>query len=323
MRPHLLTQTDEAILRACAAYRYMTAEDVGNMFYRQGAFTHARALLRRLSGEQDFAEGEMLYRFRLPDAKPGNRTRIYTLGTAGRAYVEEVLGMPVAGTVRPEKARALGYYHLQHSLALTRVLVATGKWCREEGTHELSSVRTSYELSQLRQIQDLPAIPDAWLLITRLSDSKRFPLLLEIDNGTEYRDKFKAHVKARLTFLESEQYREVFGLPAVTVVYLTLGGKDRRDHLKTWTEEVLKTGQSGVWRDLPVCQLPCSGNLHPAAVSGASVGAARIAPNSFPADLVFCPSGQLTFAKHVGDMPQLLVGWITVRLGLAAHIWPA
>jgi len=59
----------------------------------------------------------------------------------------------------------------------------------------------------------VPVVPDAWLLIERVREGapERFPVLLEIDRGTEYQRRFKEHVLSRAEFIRSGGYERLFG----------------------------------------------------------------------------------------------------------------
>ena len=241
----LLTRADEAILRAMHRYRFMTVEDVTFLLFSPGALTYVRALLKDLSGE-DFETDRHLYRFRMPDTKRGNPHRVYTLGRRGRQYGEAVLGLSVDWHFQPERSRLAGFHHLQHSLALTKVLVAAEKWSGQQGLYQLTETRTSYELSRLRQLKQAAlAIPDAWLLF--LKGEGKHPVALEIDLGSENLAKFKQHIASRINFIQSGQYEEVFGTRAVLIVYLVIGDKEsaewlkeRAERLRQWTKETLR-----------------------------------------------------------------------------------
>lgn len=93
-------------------------------------------------------------------------------------------------------------------------------------------------------------IPDGWLLFERARGG--FPVLLEIDRGTMYRERFKRHVRSRVAFVESGEYRRVFGTPAVVIAYATTGPagefhEGRRNALRAWTMEALKDAGREDW----------------------------------------------------------------------------
>jgi hypothetical protein len=101
-------------------------------------------------------------------------------------------------------------------------------------------------------------IPDAWLLFERLKNGVReyvFPVLLEIDRGTMYRQKFKQHVLSRIEFVASGEYRRVFGQEAVVIAYATTGAtgemqEGRRRALCSWTMEALKDSGRDSWAEV-------------------------------------------------------------------------
>jgi hypothetical protein len=98
-------------------------------------------------------------------------------------------------------------------------------------------------------------IPDGWLLFERVSDSARFPVLVEIDRGSEYQERFKNHVRSRLAFIDSGDYARVFGIPAVIIAYVTTGQVPayRETRVKTmaaWTKDVLSELKMERWAGL-------------------------------------------------------------------------
>jgi hypothetical protein len=103
-------------------------------------------------------------------------------------------------------------------------------------------------------------VPDAWLLFERLKEGqveRSFPILLEIDRGSEYSQKFKQQVHTRIEYIKSGAYSKIFGTEAVIVAYATTGerpeyAQSRQQTLCTWTKEVLdelgKKAWAGVFR---------------------------------------------------------------------------
>lgn len=119
----------------------------------------------------------------------------------------------------------------------------------------LSQVKICYDLAGLAEVVDVeekgkkeqaPVIPDGWLLFERQKrggEPKRFPVLLEIDRGTMYRERIKRHVASGIEFVRGGGYRRVFGTEAVVIAYVAVGerGEDgRRKALCGWTRELLK-----------------------------------------------------------------------------------
>ena len=257
-KPLLLTRPLEEILKAVHFYRYMTALDVTYLLYSPSSLKYVRDNLARLAGGEDFKPGQYLYRFRVASSDPGNPERIYTLGSRGRRFLAEELGLPVDWHFRPEKVRHLSYSQVAHSLALTRFLVAAKAWAARQPEFRLAETRTSYELGRTpatvelgegRERETVRVVPDAWLLFEQLRDGRHahwLPVLLELDRGTEYQRKFKQHVRSRIEFIKpGGAYSKIFGYPSVTVAYATTGEKPeyretRRRTMCSWTMEVLQ-----------------------------------------------------------------------------------
>jgi hypothetical protein len=260
----ILTARDEAILRTIWKYRYMTALDVTKLLFSNGSHIYNRDNLTSLAGGEDLHTNAYLCRFSLPSSKIGNPERIYTLGVKGRNFLARDIGLPVNWYFRPYKLKHLSYSTVLHNLILTRFLVAS-QICKEMN---VSEIQLCYELANApgRVELGLPAggkekkvtvavIPDAWLDFERVADGKRFPVILEIDRGMEYSRKFKQHVRSRIAFIESGQYKQVFGRQAVRVVYITTGEtpeyrETRRKAMTTWTCEVLAEKKMENWSSL-------------------------------------------------------------------------
>jgi hypothetical protein len=255
---------EEEIIKAIYFYRYMTALDVTHLLYAPSVVAHVRKILTELSGEEDYVENQFLYRFPLQGAQAGNRVRVYTLGARGREYLKEELDLPVSWYFRPSKVRHMSAGHLLHNLVLTRFLVAARRWAAGRSDFRLSEVRTCYELGALspkvtlkkgEKEEPVVVIPDAWALFEREEGRQRhtYPLLLEIDRGTEYRKKFTEHIASRIAFIRKDgPYGHIFGRREVQVVYVTAGETEnlREARLRAmcvWAWEELQALQRESW----------------------------------------------------------------------------
>jgi Replication-relaxation len=253
-----LTPTDEEILRTLSTYRYMTALDVAYSLFSPNSLSHVRRLLAALAGGRDYQERQFLYRFPLPSAKAGNRERVYTLGAAGREVVES-LGVPVEWYYRPSKVGRLSHSHLAHQLLLTRFVVAACSWASKEPEYRLADVWLSYDIAKSMASlagehgrRAAAVIPDGWLQFERVADGAHVPILVEIDRGSEYQERFKNHIRARLEFIRSGDYERVFDTPAVIIAYATTGqvqayADTRRKTMGAWTMEVLAELEIESW----------------------------------------------------------------------------
>jgi protein involved in plasmid replication-relaxation len=265
--PIVLSRDDEEILKAVHFYRYMTARDVAHSLFPPPTLRRVRDSLVRLCGGDDFKGNQYLYRFRMPKAEAGNPERIYTLGSRGREFLVQELGVAINWHVRPEKGIHLGFSQLMHNLVLTRVLVATRSWAVQSPDFRLIEVRICYEMGSNPvsidvetegKMEKVSVIPDAWILFERLKKGEReyvFPVLLEIDRGTMYRQRFKRHVLSRIEFVASGEYRRVFGQEAVVIAYATTGAtgemqEGRRRALCSWTMEALKDSGRESWAEV-------------------------------------------------------------------------
>jgi Replication-relaxation len=247
-----LTPTEEEMLRIISVYRYMTALD---MAYRLGTpktLTRVRSRLTRLAGGTDYQERSFLYRFPLPSSnKGGNRERVFTLGAAGREVVES-LGMPVDWYYRPSKTGRLSGSHLAHQLLVTRFVVAAQQWTNQQPDYSLAEMKLSFEIARhLGKQSGEAVVPDAWLHFARVGGRKS-PVLLEIDRGTEYQERFKNHIRGRIEFIRSGEYARIFGTQAVSIAYGTTGqvpdyAETRRKTMAAWTMEVLEELELKSW----------------------------------------------------------------------------
>jgi Replication-relaxation len=250
-----LSPTEEEILKTVHTYRYMTALDVVYSLFSPKSVTHVRSILSTLSGGLDHQERQLLYRFPLPTAQKGNRERIYTLGAAGREAMKSV-GLPSEWYYRPSKTGRLSHSHLTHQLLVTRFVTAACWWSKASPEYTLAEVRLSFEIEQgLHTRTAAVVIPDAWLLFERLSDGARFPVLVEVDRGSEYQERFKTHVRGRLEFIRSGDYTRLFHTPAVIIAYATTGqiaeyAQSRRASMAAWTMDMLTELKMERWAGL-------------------------------------------------------------------------
>jgi hypothetical protein len=190
-KPLIITKRIEEILRAIYFYRFMASLDLACLLYSPKSITYVRDILTSLAGGADFKPAQYLYRFPLPNMSLGGTTRIFTLGSKGRDYLANVVGLPVDWYYRPAKLKHLSYSQVLHSLLLTRTLVTAAAWCAKEPSFRLAKVRICYELAReaatievsketlpagkQRKSEKLKVIPDAWIKFDR-NDGKKYPI---------------------------------------------------------------------------------------------------------------------------------------------------
>lgn len=249
-KPFIINQGIEKILRTIHFYRYMTALDVAHLLFSPSSLTYVRGILSSLAGGADFTPAQYLYRFPLPTI--GGPTRIFTLGSKGRDYLANGVGLPVDWWYRPYKVKHLSYSQVVHNLTLTRFLVAAHAWAAKQPDFKLVRTRICYELAREAatveinkegKVEKLKVIPDAWIEFER-NNGKKFPILFEVDRGMEYSRKFKRHVRSRIEFIRSGAYKKMFHTDAVLIAYVTTGERPeyretRRAAMCAYTQEVL------------------------------------------------------------------------------------
>jgi hypothetical protein len=247
-----ITRSQEEILKAVYRYRYMTALDVTYLFYSPASLNHVRELLAYLSGKEDNARNQYLYRFPLPQFSSGPTDKVYTLGTQGRALLME-MGMKIDWYFKPTKVRHLSYGFVIHALTLTRFLVALHYFVKLNPGYQILQEITGYELERKGLKKLKTVIPDAWILLE--GKKHKTPILFEIDRGSAHKPQFKAHLKARIDYIESGAYSRDFEIEAVTVGYATTGQfpeyqLSRRKAMCRWTLELLRELEMEEWAGL-------------------------------------------------------------------------
>ncbi len=122
-QPLIIKKRHAQILTAVRALRFVTITDIQKLLFTYPtASKQAGKILSSLAGGDDYLPRHYLFRFPLPDTKPGNPTRIYTLGSLGLAFIKRELGMAINWSFHPDKLQHMNYYPLQHALTLTRLV---------------------------------------------------------------------------------------------------------------------------------------------------------------------------------------------------------
>jgi len=261
-----LSPRDLMIVRLVGLLRFVRAIDLSYRLARPTLVSYYRRLLASLCGPED-SQGGFLYRFAEPSIRKGERAWIYALSAKGaHILAQEGTHLP------PYKLRQLSYNYLRHSLQLTSFLCTAHFFVRTNPSYTLSREMLSYELARHpptvtlqpeEHTTPVAVVPDAFLCFERGGET--FPVLFEIDRGTEFQHKFKKNLRNRIVFLRSGAYARYFQTPAVLVAYATTGAlperETRRLTMQQWTLEVIdemitKEHRQG-WRELfRFCSLP-------------------------------------------------------------------
>ena len=256
----ILSDKEERILEVVRDMTYVTALDIKHLLYPERSLTTMQRDLAKLSDSQD-PHGRLLDRFPLPATTRGMKQFVYVLSTKGR----EVMG--VEGYYRPYKQKALSYSHIRHHLCLTRFVCSARVWCHADPHVRLADIRLCYELAkELAKAETTtqgtpspaPVVPDGYLNFELLqkengSHLSYVPTWLEIDRGTEYRNRFQNHVEDRIEYIRSDKYAKFFNENAVRIAYATISTRDedrqsRLAAMRHWTLEVLTDLKLEKWK---------------------------------------------------------------------------
>jgi hypothetical protein len=253
--PLTLTEPHERILRAAHFYRFLLTTDICRLYWSLSSLTYVRDLLANL------AKHKYLYRFQHPSVHSGGigAERIYTLGAAGRKFMEKS-GFKVDWYYRPHKVKHASYGAVLHNLLLSRTLIAASVWAKKQPNFKLIKTRICYELAreapsiQLTNAKGeremVRVIPDAYLLFQKLNNNKHerfYQVILEVDRGTEFKQRYIKGVRTRLEFIkDSGAYRRLLGMEPknVIIAYITTGDRpeyreSRRRAMSDWAMNII------------------------------------------------------------------------------------
>ncbi len=262
--PVVLTEQEEALVRTCCRYQWMTVVD-----FRQSlavvlgaapSLSQVRKVSSRLAGGKDHTPGHFLYKFALPTTTGGNPPRVFVPGSDARAFLRQA-GEEVGATWnKPSTMQGHSYSYIAHNLAVTRLAICAALFAREHQDYYLAETLMSHDMARNPPRVSLdpegkePAsavIPDLWVSLKRVDNDIGPALWLEVDNNAnEAKTAFQRRLLARLNLIEDEAYAHYFGTPAVTICYAVLGKtKELRDArvraLRQWTAALLATEGRG------------------------------------------------------------------------------
>jgi hypothetical protein len=131
-------------------------------------------------------------------------------------------------------------------------MIAFHVWSRTKPHINVESIN-SYELAKnppvfsipaQGKIANVPVIPDGLILLHNVRSNQRLVIIWEVDHNTESQPRFKAHVTARLAYVQSAAFKKVYGDIPLRIAYATFGhtpsaAEARRVSLWAFTREVL------------------------------------------------------------------------------------
>lgn len=221
-----------------------TAEALCRLHYKPGCIKTIQARLKELT-DQGFLQ---------PDSVPTNRFRspyYYALTHKGMRYLEEA-GMDIHEAHRASRENDKHSLFIEHTLELNDVLISAALLKRvapayrlDRFVHERVLKRTPYKAvwrDTAGKSQTATLIPDAFLDFRLILDdgrTRRMPVLLEHDRGTEEQQYFRRRIRAYIVLLKSEAYTDLFGVKAITVAFTTFVGEQRLRQMYEWTRQEL------------------------------------------------------------------------------------
>ena len=182
--------------------------------------------------------------------------QVFVIGAKGKRLLQ-AQGLPAAWYFRPHKLKFLSYSYVIHNLILTRTMIAASQWAKTHPTYSLTQTRICYELSGKALPTDRQVIPDGWLRFSEQTSDGSYaqPVIIELDRGMEYKEKFRKHVRGRINYVQSGEYTKTFNSKVVTIAYLTTGQtpeyrQQRQKTMSLWIHELLKEMRLEDWTNV-------------------------------------------------------------------------
>jgi len=223
-----------------AIYRYqcLTALQVTKLLFALTSFKWVSTKLKRLYDAGYLVHSEIPAK--LADGRP---PLYYGLGEKGLVHLASY-GVDVPERARPYQVRGYSDPFISHLLAVNEFLIAGDLLCRQ--VPSLKLVRVLHQQDFERQPvlvrvggQTVKVKLDGYLdYEVHTASPYRKPVCLELDRGTERRQKWQSKVRGLLAFMRGP-YQETFGRRAITIGVVATPGRERLISLVTWTREAL------------------------------------------------------------------------------------
>jgi hypothetical protein len=213
----------------------LTAAQLVRLHYSPGSYKAVRQRLRVLADEG----------YVTIDAIPEKFYRgpnYYTLGAKGIRYLTE-LGLDMDKSVRASKETGKGYMHIKHMIELNDVFIAALRLPALDQRlyvagyiHERELKRTPYKT--MVQGASYGLVPDGFLKLSvrRVGQADlSLPVLLEHDRGWERERQCKQKIAAYRALIQSEAYKQQFGVGTITIIFTTYTDMERVAAMRRWT----------------------------------------------------------------------------------------
>jgi hypothetical protein len=245
--PGNATKGTEKILCALGEFDYLTAAQVTRLCYAKGSLTYVKATLKSLV-DAGLAVSLGGRGTRLP--------RVYTPTGTGYNVASVAQGLSQTKRVRrtEEATKAGNVYFLQHTIAVTDILIAAKLLSQTVPGITLKRMYLERELKRKIYLE-LPVVigngkterrticlePDAAVdFVIKGKWQDFFHIEMYRTHLREYRFKQKIHAFAM--YAASAIHQELFATPALAIA-IFCASSQLATILKRWTEEVLQEGQ--------------------------------------------------------------------------------
>ncbi len=224
-----------------------TAEQLCRLHYKMGSFKYVRELLRVLC-EHHYVQFDAMP---IKSTKATRSPYFYALDKLGVEYLQAA-GLDVNTSFRATKEIDKAYLFAKHTLELNDIIISAALLKRshktvwlEEFRHERELKRRPYKIKWHGGGYNL--IPDSFLIFRMVipdGRQRRLPIVVEHDRGSEEQQYFRRRIRAYLTMLRNEGYKELFSVGGITIAFTTSAGVERLKKMREWTRlELEETGE--------------------------------------------------------------------------------
>jgi Replication-relaxation len=245
----VLSPTHAPILLALGRYRYLTQRQLKRRLFGRGSRSYPSERLRPL-----VAAGYVAEKRPPRPTRAGSTETVYYLDGKGRSHVEK-LGIEIPERFRRSEEDERTYEHYAHALAIVDVFIATDLLAQGDPCLVVEAMlpdrvlrhrpmvvtlSTTNILTGEIQSKATKLIPDAFLLLRFDAGAtpRTFPILLELDRGTEGSRTWREKIRAYLVAIAGP-YQDAFGQESLTVAIVTPAGDNRVAQLLGWLEAEL------------------------------------------------------------------------------------
>ncbi len=232
-------RADHDVMAAIWRHQCMTALQVTKLLFSVTSLTWVQTKLKRLT------EAGYLVRSQIPVKLVEGRPPLY-YGLAERALGHLAsYGVAVPERARPYRVRHYSDPFIAHLLAVNELLIAGQRLCQQQPTLKLARVLHQQDFERQPVVVRRPGGQPAKVKLDGFLDFEvhtaqpyRSPLCLEVDRGTERRQKWRDKVRHLVYFMRGP-YQDTFKRQAVTIGVVATPGRERLISLIGWTREEL------------------------------------------------------------------------------------